>query len=86
MAARLRSGDPETAQRELEVARRTFDHVMQSAVNAKDHFIPWAQWYDWAEFLVYYGQACRLIEHAPPAEDPRQRILRERALDALRSK
>ena len=78
-----RSGNPEAARRELEVARGAYDQWTQVAVNAKDQYVPWGQWYDWAEFLVHHRQACRLIDQTPPQEDHRQRILRERALAAL---
>ena len=81
-----RSGDIEAARRELGVASGVYDRSLQAAVNSKDQFVPWGQWHDWAEFLVHYRTACRLIEHASPAENPRQRILREQALDALRLK
>jgi tetratricopeptide (TPR) repeat protein len=78
-----RSGEPGAARKELENSRKELEQWTQSALNSPDRFVPWRLWYDWAEFLFYHAEARRLIEQAPPAEDPRQRILRGRALTAL---
>jgi serine/threonine protein kinase/Flp pilus assembly protein TadD len=78
-----RSGDPGAARKELENARKEYEQGMQIALNSRDQFVPWPYWHDWPEFLIYYGAARRLIESAPPPEDPRQRIVRGRAFAAL---
>jgi serine/threonine protein kinase/tetratricopeptide (TPR) repeat protein len=78
-----RSGDLGAARKELENARKEYERGMQIALNSRDQFVPLQYWHDWVEFLLYYGQARRLIEQAPPPEDPRQRIVRGRAFAAL---
>jgi tetratricopeptide (TPR) repeat protein len=41
-------------------------------------------WWDWVEFELYYREAKRLIDGAPPPDDPRLHVLRARSLAGLR--
>src|SRR5262245_10702447 len=40
-------------------------------------------WFDWLECLMFYREARLLLTGSAPAEDPRLRTVRERALAAL---
>ncbi len=81
--ALYQSGDPSAARKELENSRRELDRWTQVALNSRDQLIPWPFWYDWPEFLFYHAEAHRLLKQAPPPEDPRQYVLRGRALASL---
>jgi Flp pilus assembly protein TadD len=78
-----RSGESDAARKELENSRKELGQWTQRALFSRDRLVLWDQWYDWAEFLLNHGEAHRLIERAPPPEDPRQHVLRGRALAAL---
>lgn len=79
-------GQSEAARVELENARLEFDRWTQAVVDTGVQFVPWPYWYDWPEFLNYYREAYRLIERTDMPDDPRQHVLRERALAVLSRK
>jgi serine/threonine protein kinase/Flp pilus assembly protein TadD len=81
--ALFESGDAAAAKEELANCRKVFDRWTQAALDSGERLIIWQYWNDWAEFLVYYDQAHRLIEGTPPPDDPRQHVLRGRALAAI---
>jgi tetratricopeptide (TPR) repeat protein len=86
--ALYRSGEAGTAREELENSRKELDRWTQVVLDSRDQLVPgtWfggEHWVDWLEFLVYHGEARRLIEKATPTEDPRLRVLRGRAFAAL---
>ncbi len=64
-------------------ARKEYEHWAQVLFDSSGRYVPWPYWYDWAEFLIHYREAHRLIEGTDPPDDPRQHALRERALATL---
>lgn len=86
--ALYRSGEIGAARVELENSRKELDRWMQVALDSRDRLVlgSWfggEHWADWVVFLIYHGEAWRLIEQTPPAEDPRLLVLRGRAFAAL---
>jgi serine/threonine protein kinase len=78
-----RSGDVAAAREQLANCDKVFDRWTQIALDSGVRSIVWEYWYDWAEFLVYYDEAHRLIEKTQRPDDAREHVLRGRALAAI---
>src|SRR4029450_3046576 len=76
-------GQTEAALQELENASRAHNQAVQEVVASRDRLCPLPSWYDWVSFQHFRREAHRLIEQAPPPDDPRLDVLRGRAYAVL---
>src|SRR5262249_22016383 len=77
-----RLGRADEARRALASAEKAIDRWTEALFRGPVGTMP-IPWFDWLECLIFYREAKVLLTGSPPAEDPRLRTVRERALAAL---
>src|SRR5262249_25106125 len=77
-----RLGKAGEARQALASAEKAIDGWTEAMVQGPVGTMP-IPWYDWLECRHYYREAKQLISGSPPPEDPRLRVIQERALAAL---
>ena len=77
-----RLGKAEEARQALASAEKAIDGWTEAMVQGPVGTMP-IPWFDWLECCHFYQEAKQLITGSPPPDDPRLRVIRERALAAL---